>query len=330
MKFIDFIPSETVKNHLKNIGYELTPTDATCIVYGSHKTLNDKLQAYQTIIDTMPDCTIDDNGKTLHATLSKFITYNKQLIEEFYDNNNAWYCVDYCRFAEEKLDAQALDRSFELSENRYLSVEECVRSIKSQSEKYSLQLETAIIQKCIDGYQSLIFADYNEHLEMINITPNYKNSDLKSDYYDNTRLPIAHLELGDEFYTAFHTGDLIYHHSPLDNGEICVVNIRTVGDKQVYGYYHIHRYSSTLTYCNMEYFPGVLSAEIADKSQLAEDNYMPKCLSAFLKNEIDLGVFLEVYRNNFIEILKDDRPCNDYSLSDYAKQQLEQVGIIIK
>ena len=59
MNIYDFINSNAIRNHLKDINYVFTPMEAAFVVWQSKThTMKQKHEGFQYIIDTMPDCPI--------------------------------------------------------------------------------------------------------------------------------------------------------------------------------------------------------------------------------------------------------------------------------
>ena len=60
MNIYDFINSNAIRNHLKDINYVFTPMEAAFVVWQSKThTMNQKHEAFQHIIDNMQDCPIE-------------------------------------------------------------------------------------------------------------------------------------------------------------------------------------------------------------------------------------------------------------------------------
>lgn len=78
MNFLKFVNSKDIRGHLEKIGYECTPLEAAWLVYQNRTaTLEERHAAWQEIIDTMPDCSVetrDSQCSSLHAFLRDYIS----------------------------------------------------------------------------------------------------------------------------------------------------------------------------------------------------------------------------------------------------------------
>ncbi len=94
---LEFLDSPDIKEHLKSIGYEFTTPEAAFIVSCSHeKTLQQKLEGWQKIIDNMPNCAMSRRSDTLnipnfHAFLRDVIKWERMLIARFKQPDNYLY-----------------------------------------------------------------------------------------------------------------------------------------------------------------------------------------------------------------------------------------------
>lgn len=85
----EFLDSRSIKEHLQRINYELTTPVAAFIVDRSHKaTLQQKLEGWQKIIDTMPNCAMSRRNDTFnipvfHAFLRNVIRQEQRKLAHF-------------------------------------------------------------------------------------------------------------------------------------------------------------------------------------------------------------------------------------------------------
>lgn len=99
----EFLDSQSVKEHLQRINYELTTPVAAFIVNCSHKaTLQQKLEGWQKIIDNMPNCTMDRRNDTVvipdfHAFLRNVIKQEKRKLAHLKrtDGQSLYFFEDY-------------------------------------------------------------------------------------------------------------------------------------------------------------------------------------------------------------------------------------------
>lgn len=99
----EFLDSHSIKEHLQRINYELTTPVAAFIVNCSHKaTLQQKLEGWQKIIDTMPNCALSRRNDTVnipdfHAFLCNVIRQEKRKLAHFKrtDGQSLYFFEDY-------------------------------------------------------------------------------------------------------------------------------------------------------------------------------------------------------------------------------------------
>lgn len=115
----DFIISDTVREHLRHIGYTPKPLEAALIVWQcKNKRLKEKHAAFREILATTEDCAIPasdwrDSIPSLHTQLEKHIAAEQAQLDAFYRSNNAVFSYSLC-FADEVewLEDRALFSSF--------------------------------------------------------------------------------------------------------------------------------------------------------------------------------------------------------------------------
>ena len=94
MDILRFINSKDIRKHLKDIDYKFNSLEAAWLIYQCHDaTIDEKHKAWNELIDTMPDCKIEeryftDHQESLHDYLKKYIEVENKLIKEFYDEKH--------------------------------------------------------------------------------------------------------------------------------------------------------------------------------------------------------------------------------------------------
>jgi len=89
-----FINSKDIRKHLKDIDYKFNSLEAAWLIYQCHDaTIDEKHKAWNELIETMPDCKIEeryfsDHQESLHDYLKKYIEVENKLIKEFYDEKH--------------------------------------------------------------------------------------------------------------------------------------------------------------------------------------------------------------------------------------------------
>ncbi len=84
----EYFNSRDIAEHCRNINYKFSAIEAAYVVWHSnHHTLADKHNAWEKIIDTMPDERFhpnwDFNGHTLHSFLRTYMQLQNEFIEDF-------------------------------------------------------------------------------------------------------------------------------------------------------------------------------------------------------------------------------------------------------
>ena len=94
----EFINSKDVRGHLASLNYQLTPAQCAFLVWQSKRhTLEQKHEAWNDIINTLPDCDVQEriNCKgwdSLHAMLHGYMGFEQKLLSRFQsDENGAVY-----------------------------------------------------------------------------------------------------------------------------------------------------------------------------------------------------------------------------------------------
>jgi len=101
MNLYNFINSKDMRNYLQEIQYQFTTSEAAFIVYWcKHATLDKKIEAWNEIIKTMPDCSMERRLNMMqidsfHAFLKDYIALQKQDIQNFYTDDGYIYRYEY-------------------------------------------------------------------------------------------------------------------------------------------------------------------------------------------------------------------------------------------
>lgn len=97
MDLFRFIDSKDIREHLRQIGYSFTAPEAAFLVWQCRSvTLKEKIAAWRTIIETMPDCSMVERMNmdaipSVHKFLEQYIALMKRLLENFYCEEHAVY-----------------------------------------------------------------------------------------------------------------------------------------------------------------------------------------------------------------------------------------------
>ncbi len=97
-EFYSFINSKDVRSYLKQIGYRFSAPEAAFLVYRSEsKTLEEKMSAWEEIIETLPDCSMAARANLMqidsfHRTLADYMELQRKKVQKFYKSEGFIYC----------------------------------------------------------------------------------------------------------------------------------------------------------------------------------------------------------------------------------------------
>ena len=95
MELLRFINSEDIRKHLEDIEYEFNSLEAAWLIYQCRDaTIREKHDAWNKLIETMPDCCIEERFNTvpqdsLHAFLKEYMKLEDKLVNEFRNEKHA-------------------------------------------------------------------------------------------------------------------------------------------------------------------------------------------------------------------------------------------------
>lgn len=320
MNTFDFINSIDIRDHLKNIGYKFTPLEAAWLVWQSKRhTLNEKHNAWQEIIDTMPDCGVNPRSKfkhktNLHSFLKKLIEEENAIIDEFYKSEN---CVYMYRYKETGFDGWIDDFNMCFSK-----LSDCIGAIKKEADITRVK----IVKRYIDDITRTISIEYSSDFEIMECDCN----DLKN--YENDWIFYFFGDLWFNFPVPFKKGDILIKctdefEEPFvldDIAPLCPVFVEDrkknggdYTDMNAWGYWQEE--SGEImddvmwNYMDLEYYRG----EFSGKRRIL------KGLSNFMKGEIDIGL----YSRGYSTILNEEY-AKEIKPKSYTEKGMELAGII--
>ena len=94
MDILRFINSKDIRKHLNSVGYRFNSLETAWLIYQCRDaTIKEKHKAWNELIETMPDCSIEERLNTipqdsLHAFMKKYMELEDKLINEFYDETH--------------------------------------------------------------------------------------------------------------------------------------------------------------------------------------------------------------------------------------------------
>lgn len=135
MDIYEYFNSRDVAEHCKKLSRRFTGRELAYMIWQSnHHTLAQKIAAWEELIRTMPDETLEDDVG-LHHFLRQYITRLQQFISEFQAD------AEDCVYSYEKLYKHAPERYLDESV-LYTSYEDCVAAAGAENEWGTLSLRT--------------------------------------------------------------------------------------------------------------------------------------------------------------------------------------------
>ena len=169
MKIHDFINSRDIAEYLKDINYQFSTLECAWLVWQSRKhTLKQKHAAWQEIIDTMPDCSVEarpthEKVESLHGYLIDFMKCQNQHADEFFTpRSNAYYLGSAYNRRDEPGEAGDF-----LS---HLTVEDCLQYLDNTYGDF-VKIHTYVVTKQLvgGGHSDEWKASLNEDKELLDI-----------------------------------------------------------------------------------------------------------------------------------------------------------------
>lgn len=100
MNIFRFINSKDIREYLRELQYQFTVPEAAFLIFMSRIVpLKEKFDAWQEIINTMPDCSLEErpNMKALpsfHQFLKDYMALQKKMLAGFYQQEKAVYTIE--------------------------------------------------------------------------------------------------------------------------------------------------------------------------------------------------------------------------------------------
>lgn len=223
---LEFLDSPDIKKHLQDIGYEFTTPEAAFIVDRSNeKTLQQKIEGWQKIIDNMPNCAMTRRHGTLsipnfHAFLRDAIKWERKKIARFKHPGKHMY------FFEDRTGSPYESGS---SFGPYTSYEKCFEAIWNELEDED-PASIEITRRPIDPDEDYYAADRL----MLNAKGEIMDCQLRCiDVEREGEDPTFAFELmWFSIPTPFHAGDIICRHGDPDD-PMLLLNMQTWTTRRV-------------------------------------------------------------------------------------------------
>lgn len=321
MDIYKFINSKDIAKHLSDIKYSFSALEAAWIVYQSiYKTMNEKVAAWEWIINNMPDMEVVERRNcefrpSVHAVLKEYIDLIKKYLEKIKeDGTDVYYEYKLCHIVPYPFNEDFL--------SVFRSYKECLEDIKTGLEKPDKPYRIKICrQKYGDNSQHIEFS-LNENLDVMDI---YATDiiDFNYDFFEGLWFKIP---------VPFIAGDIvtdvrIENHPFVIKGSMGMPEEKELlpprgdsSDMIAWGYYQNDKdgdiYCDQMwNYLNIEYYRD----EFKGKRRLLV------ALSSFVKGDIGLEFFLMAYRKILLEEAE-----NNKWLFSFPDDWLKKVGMGIK
>ena len=337
MDIYGFIVSEDIAEHCRKIAYAFTSIEMACIVYYSHKTLQEKHEAWKQIIDTQSDMVVEERIWTpycgsLQLRLKDIMDIENKIVEVFRrEEQNVIYYHTTCYDSNGDI--------FTDEENFQPTLDAIVKEIENYNKEYcsepsDAKIEKVRIKKKWIGTNHWIDAEVSKNGTILSIssgefllsdeensvrksfggmwfevpTPFAKGDIVKrkSDYADQYREPFVfericyQQETNSELSTEEWQCWLEQHSTGWDWTDMIVFGFAINDDGTIY-HYHFSDYLST------EYYTGELNGK--DRILTAVSNYLKGGVDEeFLLNTYDFMLLREnvklkksSYREEYLE-----------------------------
>ena len=175
MDIARFINSPDVRDHIRNVGYQFTSTEAAWLIWQCRLiTLAERHDAWRTLIRTMADEKIEKRHLTrewpsLHEYLEKLISFEKRLVDAFYEETQQTFYT--CSIWLPKL-----QKSEEYRDN-YLNDQDCQRFIMDvYGDDYKRedadQIRIKVCKHWIGKDAPYMMIEYNAKWEIMSVLQN--------------------------------------------------------------------------------------------------------------------------------------------------------------
>ena len=306
MDIFRFINSRDIREYLKIRNYPFTSLEAAWLIYQCRcATIKEKHEAWQELIQTMPDCAVAERPHTahhesLHQFLKEYIRTEDEILDWFFRNEkDAIYNCEFWEYAMWCPGGEYFD-----------SFQKC---LKAYTDRRLGKMTFKITKEIVNSGQStsVVFSADNEPVKF------------DTSWYPEGGDEILYGVLGGlefDFPTPFTKGDIlceseVYEMNPSLRADLFVITDLPACSKnesyrdgcrmKVWGFFLKYdgtlQYEDMYNYMNLEYFRG----ELSGKKRIL------KALSNHIKGEIDVGLFANAYHKILCEeYAKSQNPWN--------------------
>lgn len=278
MDIYTFINSKDIRDYLKKIHYNFTPVEAAWLVWQCESiTLQEKHNAWNEIIETTPDVSFETNKKSydsLHKFLNEYMELENKCIDDIVNpkDSNLFY-------------KSSIQVTWDFICKLYFNYENCLNATKKDLFNWNTETGNNV---CISMWHE------NEPQTDTYIELNTKGEIMHIHSYTLDEINrITFEDAGLIFPTPFVNGDILWNPLSIDKNpfvleepysDMSALGYSTGENGQLYKHY-------TTTYMNVEYY----------NYKLAGINRILGVLSAYLKGEIDIVRFVNMYQPTVLE-----------------------------
>lgn len=302
MDIYEFINSKDIRNYLKEINYEFSPIEAAWVVWQClNRTLKEKHEAWQEIIDTMPDMSIEDYNSriSLHKFLKEIIALEEVMLEAFYrDESNAVYYYFY------------------IQKKVFLTYDDMIEDLKKLNNNHNIKINLYLSKNYPNKNNAEITIELTPYLEVKDISSAFL-SEKRDSFFERLWFPIP---------TPFKQGDIVcfIDDNPFIDDTPYVITFDekaksiTKREKGISAYRQVPRSNGEIElsfiyeYMNLKYYNG----ELDGKKRII------KALSNHLKGKIDVGLFANAYHQILTE-----QYLKDVKVTDWNENSLKLAGL---
>lgn len=234
MDIYQFIDSRDIRNYLQDIKYKFTVPETAFLIYMSRRaTLNEKLDTWQEIIDTMPDCSMGERINMVEIPsfrkfLTEYIALLKKLLDIFYKSEKAVFTYS---FYEKEGNRTGSVREFEwVEEGKVFSDYQTAFSHLKKNYLDEPFKKLRFIKQYFSGVEDegekKLTLEMNHDLEILSVDEQGVLNDSQTDLY------LTFEGMWFAFPTPFRRGDILKN--PFLSEQPFVLNdIRTWGSKEM-------------------------------------------------------------------------------------------------
>lgn len=235
MDIYRFINSKAVREHLRKLNWEFTSLEAAWFVWKWRGPVEERLAAWQEIIDEMPDQEVKpghyfDGCPSLHDFLRETITVYRKCVERFFDNTDAYY-IFFTKMADGSLEPDSIDYSSCPIKDNKTACLGVLEGLEDDSTVYFV-----VYKEFLDKDIRRSIATFDRKLNMIALEADFKEWNRLEDMFS------SHFFY---FPVPFRKGDIIYRIDDWFNTPMVYIDCRYDHIKDMNEYLYSRRRDNT-------------------------------------------------------------------------------------